>query len=381
MRCIQDFTTNRSFFRKRPVVLCLGRRLWPCVLLLFLYGCSLSAFDRVPPAREPARVAALQKSLAEKALQAEQKKDLYLASLLWWLSANLARDDYQAMDRAKYLLTQSRSKAVASYREGLQLMENGQLNRSQPFFLTALAYDPQHAKALTALKQINEQKDIRIYRVTSAETLHSIVMREYRNKEMTAVIADYNDLSAYGLLQPGTDISLIVDEGPYRLEKAHQQPEILTGSKRVDSNLTNDILQKAKTSFAERNYRSAMALTRLILKDNENHAQARTLFNQSGYQMAVLLKERGNDREALELLEVIDADGQHVAALKKQLRQNLQNKAENHYREGVKFFLADKLTEARDEWEMALQLNPDHEKARKGLDKIEKILERTKPPR
>ncbi len=48
--------------------------------------------------------------------------------------------------------------------------------------------------------------------------------------------------------------------------------------------------------------------------------------------------------------------------------------AENHYRKGVSFFLAEDIHRAAREWEEALKLDPEHQNARRNLDKARKLL-------
>lgn len=63
--------------------------------------------------------------------------------------------------------------------------------------------------------------------------------------------------------------------------------------------------------------------------------------------------------------------------VKASVAQKAQDKtsAENHYREGVKLFMADELEAAILEWEEALRLNPSHPHAKRDTDRARNILQ------
>jgi len=55
--------------------------------------------------------------------------------------------------------------------------------------------------------------------------------------------------------------------------------------------------------------------------------------------------------------------------------------ADRHYEKGLKYFMANDLEKAIQEWETTLQLNPAHPKANRDLDRAKKLRERLEPIR
>ena len=54
----------------------------------------------------------------------------------------------------------------------------------------------------------------------------------------------------------------------------------------------------------------------------------------------------------------------------------MQRQADIHYRQGVKYFVAENLQKAIDEWELVLRLNPQHPKARQDITNARKLIEK-----
>jgi hypothetical protein len=71
----------------------------------------------------------------------------------------------------------------------------------------------------------------------------------------------------------------------------------------------------------------------------------------------------------------VDITYQNVAKMITDIEKRLQNEAQNHYRKGVAYFLAEKLEESIKEWEETLRLNPDHREAKRDLRKTRHLLE------
>jgi hypothetical protein len=56
----------------------------------------------------------------------------------------------------------------------------------------------------------------------------------------------------------------------------------------------------------------------------------------------------------------------------------MKSQAEAHYRNGVKHFINEDLELAIEDWKHALELNPDHPKARQDIENAERLLEKLK---
>lgn len=91
------------------------------------------------------------------------------------------------------------------------------------------------------------------------------------------------------------------------------------------------------------------------------------------------LKEAGQPIEALrELARAAEAsprDGQLAAALLT-LRGVLQSRVEQFFVQGIRYYRAERMQPAIEQWETVLLIDPGHEKARLYIDKARKVLEK-----
>ena len=94
------------------------------------------------------------------------------------------------------------------------------------------------------------------------------------------------------------------------------------------------------------------------------------------YRLAKQLMEQGEDKKALDSLDVLDKDYKDSAQLRTQARAKLNAVAENLYRRGVKFFLNEELEQAISSWKKALSINPNHPKAQQDIDNALKLLDK-----
>jgi len=71
-----------------------------------------------------------------------------------------------------------------------------------------------------------------------------------------------------------------------------------------------------------------------------------------------------------------DADFEGVQEAIKDVKKQMLQEADEHYRRGIKQYLNDELAMAIEEWDKTLDLNPEHAKARKDIEKAKKLLEK-----
>ena len=80
--------------------------------------------------------------------------------------------------------------------------------------------------------------------------------------------------------------------------------------------------------------------------------------------------------ESLEMFKKVAPDYGDIRRTIAHLKRRMNQRAEEHYRKGVKFFVNDKLKQAIKEWEQELTLNPHHKKAESDLKNTRNLLER-----
>jgi tetratricopeptide (TPR) repeat protein len=113
----------------------------------------------------------------------------------------------------------------------------------------------------------------------------------------------------------------------------------------------------------------------LVAAQPKNDA-ARRLATDARYRLAL---QHVTQRRYLKAREVLaSADTHHAASmsLKAKVAKQLLKMAQIHYRNGVKHYINEKLEAAINEWEQALQCNPEHEKARENIDNARHLLKK-----
>ncbi|MCP4347029.1 MAG: hypothetical protein GY795_16060 [Desulfobacterales bacterium] len=106
-------------------------------------------------------------------------------------------------------------------------------------------------------------------------------------------------------------------------------------------------------------------------KEIEN---ARTLIL---YRDGMKLSQQGEYGQALEILNKI-TEHPGVPEAITELEQTMKTKAEEHYRQGVKYFVDEKLKEAVEEWEKTLEFDPEHSNAEKEIENTRNLIQKLK---
>ena len=57
-------------------------------------------------------------------------------------------------------------------------------------------------------------------------------------------------------------------------------------------------------------------------------------------------------------------------------RARMKSQAETLYRDGVKYFINEDLEKAVETWKKALELNPEHPKARQDMENAQRLIEK-----
>jgi tetratricopeptide (TPR) repeat protein len=121
-----------------------------------------------------------------------------------------------------------------------------------------------------------------------------------------------------------------------------------------------------------------------ILEQHPDNVNAREMLNLAGYASGKALLEKGQEIEAIERLKKVDPSYSDTAQLLSLARARTRAAAETLYRDGVKQFINEDLERAIGTWQQALDLNPNHPKARQDMENAMRLLEKwrelEKPP-
>jgi len=135
-------------------------------------------------------------------------------------------------------------------------------------------------------------------------------------------------------------------------------------------------LLKAENLLKEKKYEESIDLAEKILGYDPSNTAAKKLISNSLCQQAKDLFIRKKYDEALHVLDKADPADNCAKKIRLAVKKAIKQQAEAHYIQGVKYFLNEKLQSAIKEWEKTLKLNPEHDKAKKNIEKAKSLLDK-----
>ncbi len=178
------------------------------LLLVLLAGCGTLG-TKSPQA--------LAKEYTTKAQQFEKQGDLVEALKHYKLVLTVDPQNQLAQQKTAALEPQMKKLAEKHYNEGLKFYNRGQYGPARKEFLTALRYNPEHAKAKTKLagtiKDIEQVKRYIIHTIAPDESISTLAEQYYGDYRKFHLIADYNELEDPTKVKVGQEIKIPVIEG------------------------------------------------------------------------------------------------------------------------------------------------------------------------
>lgn len=161
--------------------------------------------------------------------------------------------------------------------------------------------------------------------------------------------------------------------GPKHKERDRAIQQAREGLQAQDAEET---LRLAQKQFNQGAYKAVILLCKQVLEENPRQPKAQALLDTAYYALGKQYLERGEEILAKETLKELKPEYQDTAQLLAQAQGRLNARAEEYYRKGVKHFLDEELEEAVAAWQKALDLNPQHPKARQDMDNALRLLEK-----
>lgn len=332
----------------------------PYILQVVLLGCAaaLPGPQKPPVAVEPF------KSSPEKyrlqAVEYEKSGELDRALLSWQVVASLKPYDQEVLGRIKVLRSSLQSESEKHFSQGLKYLEQGRPQAARHEFLKVLVYDPNNKRALDYLLVKLKKPEYDLYVTAVGDTPRKIARKKYDDAEKGFIVAYFNDLDTSTVLKPGVTLRLPVIE-----------PEPATQPVSPDQRL-----YMAVAMLKANQYEKAVAIAQEVLEYDPKNEEATNVLNASYYEIARSLLLQKKYPEALKAYRNLDSSYRDVAQTIGFLEKHLQHKAEVHYRRGMKFFVAEQLEKAIVEWKETLRLNPEHARAKRDLEKTNRLVEK-----
>lgn len=292
-----------------------------------------------------------------KAREYEQAHELRMALFSWRIVASFRPKNLEASNKIVQLRSELAADAEGHYSRGVQYFREKRIREARNEFLKALACNPDLEKAVDFLKDKINPPDFMIYRVRTGDSDATIAKEVYHDPKLGFLIAYFNPLKQGKGLEPGRSIRLpVIEPAPEPKKTLAETP-----------------LQKARALFRAKEYRKAIALAENIIAYGPSK-DASDIVNGSYYALAVSEFDAGNFVESFKLFRRVDKYYSDTGSYMERLRKKLQMMANAHFKKGMQFFLNEKLRKAIGEWEITLQLDPAHPRARADLEKARTML-------
>jgi len=323
-----------------------------------------------------------------KALEFEKNRNLTKALDYWEITASIDASDTKSKGKVALMVAISKSVAKKHFKKGVTYYKKHQFKNARKEFLIALRHDPKHKQALNYLKNKFSRPVYSSYQVRQGDTYNRIAGKVYKDSDKGFLIASVNKKAFKKKPRPGTILRIprldTIKKATQKTKKAEPSDEMdldesdLSGQEislnpiiDIESELTN-----ARNYFTAKNYPKVLPITQTILENDPLNSEALKLKNLAYLSMGKELAIKKKYAEALNMFNEADADFEDAQEAVNDVKKQMHQESEEHYRRGVKQFLNEELNMAIEEWEQTLLLNPEHAKARKDIENARNLLER-----
>ena len=245
-------------------------------------------------------------------------------------------------------------------KKALSLEQQGEIPGAIEEFRIALTIDLTNDEAKVGLKRLSEMADI------EAE--------KHYQKGLSLKKTDPSKARTEFLitLRLKPDYQLAIEE----LKGWHlfvAKSRLLAPAGETDTGV-EDYLSVALSLYEDGDYAGAI---QEFLKAKEKYPKNPEIIkhlNLSYYKQGVAHFEKGEYKNALQMFSSLKPDFEKVGDYIKKVRAGLKKTAEDSYKNGLKLFREQKLTQAIEQWNIVLEIEPDHKKAREYIEKAKNLL-------
>lgn len=284
----------------------------------------------------------------------EFKKALISLKILRQLNPRDKKIAQEVIDFEKKI----QSKAQQHFNWGVSLYNKKKYNSAEREFLITLRFDPENKEALDYLKYRAEDRYSKFYTSKKNDTLKKIARKIYKDSSKHFLIAYFNGLSSNDRLSQGQRLRVPIIKRTLTYKRAATRTEVSKAEKYIKEEKYEDALDIAGTIRQH----DVMNEDASNIEDKANFRLGKKLFNEKKYV------------EALEIYQKVDSGMPGISEAIADVKKRLKKKAEDHYKNGVKYYLNEELKLAIKEWEKALKLDSNHPKAAKDIEKARDLL-------
>ncbi len=347
-----------------------------------------------------------------KAIILEKKDDLHLALANWRVAEKLL------IDKINTLTEHIDNNAEKHFQKGLTFYNIGFDELAKLEFVKTLRYDRSNNEALSYLNDRLKKSRVILYEIKLNDDFKSISESVYKDSEGGYIVKYFSGKNESNELQPGTIIKLpILNVGLTKLF-FNLKHEIIVARKLFNARnyeklivVIENILRHepfnseaifmkntacfklGEKYFHDEKYQAALELLQRVDKYYRNVKndikEVKTAYdkmkndaieqrNNTLYHQGLLLFKNKDYQSALNKFADIDPGYANVNDILLSIKSEMKKMSYVYYKNGVKFFLNEKLKPAIDEWQKAIKLDPENEMIRRDIVNSMKLLEKIK---
>jgi tetratricopeptide (TPR) repeat protein len=330
----------------------------------------------------------------QKARQYEKGGDQVEALKQYKIALTVDPSRQEAIEGRSRLEAILKTLAEEHYKRGLEQDRQGKYGQARQQFLTALRMWPDYLEALDMIRsaRIPQTRRYVVHKIQPGESLSQLAATYYGDYRKFPIIASYNNLSDAAAVNAGQEIKIPELEGMDL--SAHESYLKAGGAEKTGGDLQSreeepDLKLEAEDEvvtyrelgvelFSEKRYEEAMAEFKKVLCARPDDKVALEYSYQSCFEMGMALYEkqdylgaRDQFRSALQYKK----DCPRCAAY---IKKSEDLYKAMHYKQGIRYYGKEQLTEAIREWEMVRALDPNYKRVGYCINKAKEMLKKLK---
>ena len=329
-----------------------------CVMVSVGTGCS--GIYKRHCLEEEKEIFAVSYHYWHRANESETSGDWYMAEYFYQIAYQLDPQNKDYKLKIASLRKKIISESEKYFQQGLIFYRKGDTIQAREAMLTALKINPDHHKARTYLVEIIQQPEQNIFEVKEKTDLRKIAEDFYNDPDKSFLIAYFNNIREQDIPEIGS--TLIIPWAP--VQKSTRQFKL------------EDSLSIARLYLDTKRFSQALAVTSKIREKEPDNLEATEIENAVYHQIAQEFERFGNYTDALKTILKVRSDNQSTKSYISHLTLKVKEKADQHYRSGVRFFVNEELEKAIKEWEKTLVIDPTNEMAQKDILNAKSLLEK-----
>ena len=329
----------------------------------------------------------------------ENKGDLVQALKQYKLALTVDPKNEEAIEKSGLLEKNMRILAEKHYRKGLKLRKKGKYQLARKEFLTTLELQPDHEKALRAIKHRAEipAKKYIIHTIKPGESLSMVAKTYYGDYKKFPIIAEFNNMSHATQIKVGQKIKVpAIEEMPFLASKHEIKTEevkapesvLLEEEEKKDEGVEEP--EEPEEPFDEvANYRSlgiehfnnkeypaAIVEFNKVLNANPDDKSTREYLYNTHFQYGIVLFKKEDYLAAKKNFETSLSYNKDCEKCQDYIKKSGEIYMETHYNRGLSYYGNQQLAEAVREWELVCTIDPKYKDVEKEIEKAKMLLER-----